>query len=232
MTDSEPEPEAVSGAVEPQLAAEFPGLELRWMALHSRGGPSPPSLLDRLRALSDRGRGARVVAMRTQPIAHAYRAFYRQTGLDPDVTRIPSEEAAVRRLLDGGFRSHGRIRDALLIALIETGVPVWALKREAVDPESLAIRVTRAGEGVSDRAPGAGERPQGVGETPPGLGEGRLVIADADRVHGPLFGPLAPGHGAAARTQNLVLVCVGVDGVPSIFLEEALWLCAEILADD
>ena len=58
------------------------------------------------------------------------------------------------------------------------------------------------------------------------------MIADAERVHGPLFGPLASGLTAGARTPDLVLMCVGVDGVPSIFLEEALWLCAEILADD
>ena len=214
---SAPEPEAAAGSVEPRLAAEFPGLELRWVALETRGGPSPTPLRGRLRELSDSGRGARVLALRTQPVAHAYRVFFRQTGLDPDVTRIPSEEAAVRRLLDGGFRSHGRIRDALLIALVETGVPVWALKREVTDPETLTIRTSRAGEAA--------------GESPVALGEGRLVLADARRVHGALFGPLAPGHTVGPRTRGLVLVCVGVDGVPSIFLEEALWLCAEILTD-
>jgi DNA/RNA-binding domain of Phe-tRNA-synthetase-like protein len=204
--------------VEPRLAAEFPGLELRWVALQTRGGPSPSPLRERLRALSDRGRGAQVVALRTQPIAHAYRVFFRQTGLDPDVTRIPSEEVAVRRLLDGGFRSYGRIRDALLIALVETGVPVWALKHEVADPETLTIRTSRAGEGV--------------GESPVALGEGRLVLADAQGIHGALFGPVAPGHSAGPRSRRLVLACVGVDGVPSIFLEEALWLCAEILSED
>ena len=35
--------------------------------------------------------------MRTKPIPQAYRAFFRQIGLDPDVDRIPSEEAARRR---------------------------------------------------------------------------------------------------------------------------------------
>ena len=47
--------------------------------------------------------------MRTQPIPHAYRAFFRQIGLDPDIDRIPSEEAAVARLLHGGFRSEDLI---------------------------------------------------------------------------------------------------------------------------
>jgi len=202
---------AVPGTVQPSLAAEFPGLQLRWTALSTQGGPSPAELRARLRDLADRGRGSRVVAMRTQPVAHAYRAFYRHTGLDPDVTRIASEQAALRRLLEGGFSSHGRIPDALLIALVETGVPVWALRAEAVDPESLTIRLGRPGE--------------------PAV-EGRLVIADARRVHGPLLGTPDRQSAARNRDQRLVLVCAGVDGVPTLFLEEALWLCAEILAPD
>lgn len=202
---------ALPGTVEPRLATEFPGLGLRWTALSTRGGTSPPELRARLRALADRGRGARVAAMRTQPVAHAYRAFYRHTGLDPDVTRIPSEQAALRRLLDGGFRSEGLIPDALLVALVETGVPVWALRAQATEPESLTIRLSRPGE-----APG----------------EGRMVIADARRLHGPLFGAPNPEVAARRRDRDLVLLCAGVDGVPTIFLEEALWLAAEILADD
>jgi DNA/RNA-binding domain of Phe-tRNA-synthetase-like protein len=202
---------ALPGAVEPRLAAEFPGLELRWTAVSTRGGPSPPELRARLRELADRGRGARVVAMRTQPVAHAYRSFYRHTGLDPDVTRIPSEQAALRRLLEGGFRSEGRIADALLVALVETGVPVWALRAQATQPEGLTIRLSRA------------EEP---------LGAGRLVIADARRIVGPLFGAPDPDVAARGRDREVVLVCAGVDGVPTIFLEEALWLCAEALAPD
>ena len=162
------------------LAAEFPGLELRWTSLTTHGGPSPPELRARLRELADRGRGARVLTMRTQPIAHAYRAFYRHTGLDPDVTRIPSEQAALARLVEGGFRSRGLIPDALLVALVETGVPVWALRARTTQPESLTIRLSRSDEP---------------------LGEGRLVIADARRVHGPLSVPRtrrSPHGGAMA----------------------------------
>jgi DNA/RNA-binding domain of Phe-tRNA-synthetase-like protein len=211
------EPEARAGQVQPRLRSEFPGLQLRWMALQTRAGPSPPALRERLRTLSDRGRGGRVVAMRTQPIAHAYRSFYRQTGMDPDVTRIASEEVAVQRLLHGGFRSRGRIADALLVALIETGVPVWALRGEVTDGPSLAIRTSRSGEAVGDSASA--------------LSEGRLVLADARRVHSVLFGEPVRGDMASGRTREVVLVCVGVDGVPTIFLEEALWLCSEILAE-
>ena len=118
--------------------------------------------------------------MRTQPIPHAYRAFFRQIGLDPDASRIPSEEAAVARLLQGGFRSRDLLADALLIALVETGVPVWALDADLVDAGGLGIRTTVTGERF------------GSVESP--LPEGRLVVADAHRAHALLFGPMAPGH--------------------------------------
>ena len=91
--------------------------------------------------------------MRTQPLPHAYRAFFRQIGLDPDATRIPSEDAAVARLMQGGFRSTDIVSDALLIGLIETGVPVWALDADTVGAGGLGIRTTAEGEPIgSERA--------------------------------------------------------------------------------
>ena len=155
--------------------------------------------------------------MRTKPIPQAFRVFFRQIGLDPDVTRIPSEEAAVARLLHGGFRSAGLLADALLVALIETGVPVWALDAELVDAGSLGIRTA-----TEDDARRAGERRLR-------LSPGSLVVADATTVHAPLFGELAPGHGAGPRTDRAVLFTVGVDGVPAIHVEESLWICLQLL---
>ncbi len=93
--------------------------------------------------------------MRTRPIPRAYRVFYRQIGLDPDVERVPAERAAVQRLLDGGFRSVGLVADACLIALLETAVPVWALDADAVAAPGLGIRTTTdedAGVGPCARA--------------------------------------------------------------------------------
>ena len=45
----------------------------------------------------------------------------------PTTSRTPVEAAVVDRLLHGGFRSRGLLDDALLLAVVETGVPVWAL---------------------------------------------------------------------------------------------------------
>lgn len=209
---------AASGFVEEELSAELPGLRLDWMTMARGPRSSSRPLVSRLNALSNRYRGASVVAMRTQPIPHAYRTFFRQIGLDPDVDRIPSEQAAVTRLLHGGFRPRGALEDALLVALIETGVPVWALDADLVDPGGLGIRSTVAGDRI-----GRGEQAISV---PPG----RLVVADtSDRIHAMLFGDLAPGHGVGMRTRRVAVFSVGVEGVPAIHVEEALWVCAEAL---
>jgi DNA/RNA-binding domain of Phe-tRNA-synthetase-like protein len=206
------------GLIAPELTAEFPGLRLHWTELlEVRVRASPRDVRRRLRELSDRVAGAGVVAMRTQPIPHAYRAFYRQVGLDPDAARIPSEEAAVRRLLQGRFQSRDTLKDALLIALVETGVPVWALDARRVEVDTLGIRAARSGERL-------GGSPDGLS-----LPAGQLVVADAARVHASLFGEPAPGHAPGSGAQRIVLYAVAVEGVPAIHVEEALWVCTDIL---
>lgn len=207
---------AAPGFIEPRVRDEFPGLALAWTTLeaHPQTG-SPHSVGQRLRQLSNRWQGASVVSMRAQPIPHAYRSFFRQVGLDPDATRIPSEEAALGRLLHGGFRSTGLLEDARLIALVETGVPVWALRAECVDAAGLGIRTSVGGE------------PFGTSEH--SLPAGRLVVADGSSAHAVLFGALAPGHEPDRQTRRLTLFSVGAPGVPAIHLEEALWSCSEIL---
>jgi DNA/RNA-binding domain of Phe-tRNA-synthetase-like protein len=202
--------------VEPGLQAEFPGLRLSWTTTEARRRSSPRGVRQRLHMLSNRFHGASVVAMRTKPVPHAYRAFFRQIGLDPDASRIPSEDAAVARLMHGGFRSTDIVADALLIGLIETGVPVWALDADAVDEGGLGIRTTEAGEPFG--ADGAA------------LAGGRLVVCDSARLHALLFGATVPGHEVSSRTRRVALFTVAVDGVPSIHVEEALWLTLDVLA--
>ncbi|MBV9418096.1 MAG: hypothetical protein JO363_24140, partial [Solirubrobacterales bacterium] len=205
------------GSVAPELSAEFPGLRLHWTALDARVRRSSAATRGRLGALSDRYLGARVVAMRTQPIPRAYRTFFRQVGLDPDAARIPSEEVAVRRLVRGRFESQDTVQDALLIALVETGVPVWALDARAVEVGSLGIRIAAVGDRLGSAADGAL------------LPAGQLVVADAASVHATLFGPPAPDHAPGSRTRRIVLFAVGVDGVPAIHVEEALWVSTDAL---
>src|SRR4051794_5446005 len=103
--------------------------------------------------LSDRFRGAQAIALRRSPIPSAYRVFFRHVGLDPDTTRTPVEEAAVQRLVKGAFEATNLLDDALLIALVETGVPLWALDADRVR-EPLGI-----GTGADGRLAGGGEPP-------------------------------------------------------------------------
>ena len=208
---------AAPGFVESEVRAEFPGLRLDWVSVHTRLRSSPRAVQERLRSLSNRYRGASVVAMRTQPIPHAYRSFFRQIGLDPDTTRIPSEQVAVTRLLHGNLRSVNLLEDALVIAVVETGIPVWALDGGLVDAGGPGIRTSVEGDRL------------GTTEYGSYLPPGQLVVADAGAVHATLFGEIAPGHQVTSKTERIVLFSVGVDGVPAIHLEEALWVCVEAL---
>jgi DNA/RNA-binding domain of Phe-tRNA-synthetase-like protein len=207
---------AAPGFLDPKVREELPGLRLLWLTVEARPRSSPRAIKQRLRLLSNRFRGDSVVSLRTQPIPHAYRVFFRQIGLDPDAARIPGEEVAVARLLHGGLRSEGLPADALLIALVETGIPVWALDAARVDAGGLGIRLTEGGE------------PFGSEAYP--LPAGRLVVADAQSVHGLLFGAITPGHDVRRGTSRMALFALGVQGVPDIHLEEALWVCADVLS--
>jgi DNA/RNA-binding domain of Phe-tRNA-synthetase-like protein len=180
-------------------------------------GSSTPAVLQRLRELSNRWRGARAVNVRQESIPAAYRVFFRHIGLDPDVTRTPIEAAVLERMLDGGFLSEGLLADILTIGLIDTAVPVWALDSDTVEGP-LGIRVSRPDEHLGRSADG------------PNLGGGRLVVADADSALAILFGKPAPGHAPGADTRYLTLFAVQVAGVPSLHVEETLWACRSALA--
>ena len=202
-------------------APSCPGLRLDWMTVAERAAIQPAALVSSgCESLSNRYRGASVVAMRTQPIPHAYRTFFRQIGLDPDVDRIPSEEAAVSRLLHGGFRSRGALEDALLIALIETGVPVWALDADLVDAGGLGIRTTVDGDRPRRRRAGSRRRRRAGSWSPTPAASTRCCSASSP-----------PGTASGSRTRRIALFSVGVEGVPAIHVEEALWVCAEVLAN-
>jgi hypothetical protein len=179
-------------------------------------GDSPKDIQGRLHEMSNRFRGARAIAIRREPVPAAYRVFFRHIGLDPDVVRTPIESAVLERMLRGGFLTGGLIEDVLLIALLDTGVPVWALDAERIDGQ-LGIRASRDGEPLG-RSPDA-----------PLLPAGRLVVADAAAALATLFGEVAPGHGPRARTRRLTLFAVQVAGVPTIYAEEALWTCRAAL---
>lgn len=198
-----------------EIEEELPQLHIRVSrARLARAGAarrgSPPSVERRLQDLSNRYRGARAVGVRREPVPAAYRVFYRQIGLDPDLARTPIEGAVLERMLRGGFLSEGLLQDALLIALIDTGVPVWALEAGAVRG-ALGVRVSRD------------EEPLGRAGDAWSLPGGRLVVADESAALGLLFGALAGECEPGWRTRELILFAVQVAGVPTLYVEEALW---------
>lgn len=207
--------EPLAGWRAPEVERELPGLRLLSCELdvgrrESLTGDSPRDVEARLRELSNRVRGARAIGVRTEPVPAAYRVFFRQVGMDPDVDRTPIEAAMLERMVRGGFLTGGLLDDVLLIALIDTGVPVWALDAARIDG-ALGIRAAAYGERL------------GRGDGASLLAEGRLVVADSLSPVAELFGALAVSQRPRAATRRLTLFVVQVPGVPDLYAEEALW---------
>ena len=206
------------GWVEGDLAEELPGLGLWSTRVQARSGRSPHSVRDRLRVMAGRITGGHVVHMRQDPVPWAYRVLWRKVGLDPDVDRPPAERIAVERLRAGTLESRNLLDDALVIATLETGVPVMAFDAGLVGAE-LGLRTTGRGENLG--SPGRA------------LGSRQIVVADRDHVLATLDGDVAPDRGVTADTTAMVLTALAAKGVPLIAVEEALWTVAEMLqADD
>ena len=211
------EERAAAGWCAVEVEEELPGLRLLiGEALHTRAQPltggSPPEVRQRLRELSNRFRGARAVGVRREPVPAAYRVFFRQIGLDPDVVRTPIEAAVLERMLSGGFLPSSLLEDVLLIALLDTGVPVWALDTDRLDGPHRRARERR---GRADRRFAAGARTaRGPARRGRLLGGARRPLRRA-RARAPATLPQHPRdavHGAGGRGADAVRgrVAVGV----------------------
>jgi hypothetical protein len=195
---SDEDPPLVAVAIDPRIAEEHPGLRVWTARIAARTARTPPELRERLRLLADRLRGPEAVALRSRPVPWAYRVLYRHLGLDPDAVRTPVEELVLERLMAGRFSPRGLPDDALALATLETGVPVWAL-----DADRL--------EGALLLAPDAG---------------GRLVLADDAGAVAVLFQPPLPERAPGRHTRALALLAVQAPGVDDMFVEEAVWTAA------
>ena len=204
-----------TGWVDAELEAEFPELRLRWIEHEGGSGRTPVEIKERLRGLSDRYTGGKAVHLRQEPIPWAYRVFFRQVGIDPDDHRTPAEQAALDRMKHGSFRSRNLLDDALVIATVETGVPVVALDADRVTTP-IGLRLSEEGE----RLGGEDGRPLSVRQ---------IVVADPDRSVAVLFGDIAEDRGVDSHTSRMLLCSVQVKGVPEISVEEALWTVTEVL---
>jgi len=200
--------------VEPALRTEFSGLGIAVAEVAAQSRRSPAGVKQRLKHLSDITHGGRALAQRREPIASAYRIFFRQIGIDPEDIRPPAEAAMLERMRAGRFKSRNTVDDAITVALVETGVYVRAFDAAQVQGD-LGLRVSVPGERLG-----------GDGLELPG---GTLVIADEQRAIGLIFGDTAPGRGVSPDTRRMALGAVQVPGVPDISVEEAMWICSDIL---
>lgn len=148
---------------------------------------------------SDRIRGADALTLVRRPIPSAHRVFFRQIGLDPQATPTPIENIVATRIMRGGLRSAGRLADATTIALLETGVPVWALDRDGLSPD---LGLETDGEA--------------------------LVVTDGGDLLVPLFMELPRRHAATSGSSRARLFAVGVPGVSPMAVDEALWLAVQL----
>lgn len=169
----------------------------------ARTRPVRRRLAARLADIDTRVDAARAAATRTHPVPGAYRALARQVGIDPDADGLPLEALLHDRLLRGAFHSTGPVPDACAIALLETGVPVWALEASEVAGPLRLVVVEDGGIGV---------------------GDGRRLLA-------PLLGPPLEEVAAEPTALEVVLFAVVAPGVPRGTVREALWTAAHALED-
>jgi DNA/RNA-binding domain of Phe-tRNA-synthetase-like protein len=194
------DPVLAAAAIDPCVAAEHPGLRVWTARIPGRTGRTPPELRDRLRVLADRIRGPQAVALRSRPVPAAYRVLYRHLGIDPDVTRTPVEALVLERLLRGGFATHRVPEDALALATLETGVPVWAVDADRTGPLTLA---------PDD--------------------DGRLLLRDDAGPVAVLFEPPLAERSPTRATRAILLIAVQAPGVEDIFVEESVWTAASAM---
>lgn len=216
------EPAVVRGELDPALEDELPGLAVRSVTVDGVPGPSTPGGRRRLAILADRIGGAQALALRRQEVPHAYRVFFRHVGIDPDVTRTPVEAAILGRLVDGGFPHRDRIADACLVAVVETGVPVWALDAGTLEG-ALTLRPAVEGERLGEGTP---RRPADE------VAAGRLLVADACGPVAPLFEDVLADRAPGSGTTRICLFTVQVPGVSDLHVHEALWTAATAVDDD
>ena len=201
----------------PRCAAEFRGLAARAARRSTaQSGRSPPGVKERLRLSLRRIHGAR--ALEPAPRADRLRLPHL---LPPDRHR------------PGGVPAAGRGRDARAAARGPLQEPRHARRRA----HGRDRRDGRRGAGVRRRPdPGRARaaprrsRRSGSGGDGLELPDGTIVLADERHA----VGPDLRRHRARARrvapTRGGSLLCaVQVPGVPDISVEEALWICSDIL---
>lgn len=192
-----------------EVESEFPGLRVDWIGCSCADHRCDRGVGERLALLASRFNGRQALELRQQQVPAAYRSFFRQVGIDPDQQPTPIEQAVLGRLLSGGNLPQDRISDGLLLALLETSVPVLAFDAALVSPP-IEIRSASRDQVVA-----------GITLEP-----GTLILADSQQPLCQLFSPPLPPLAAAEASDQLLLVAIIVPDVSKIASDEALTIAA------
>jgi DNA/RNA-binding domain of Phe-tRNA-synthetase-like protein len=202
------------GWIAAELAADHPGLGLYWVDVDARVAKTPDPVRRQMRDLAGRITGARVIQSRQDPVPWAYRVLWRRLGVDPDVDRTPIEELMVQRLEHGGLPSRGMPDDAIVVATLETGVPilVWDAAKVSGPP---GLRPALADESLG-------------GDAGP-LRAGEIVYADERGPLAGLDGRVADGRAADGETSSMRVCALAAAAVSQIEVDEAIWIAVAML---
>jgi DNA/RNA-binding domain of Phe-tRNA-synthetase-like protein len=202
------------GWVAPELAEELPGLAVYWLAVEARPGKTPDAVRERMRELAGRINGAHVVQSRQDAVPWSYRVLWRRLGVDPDTDRTPVESLMVQRLEHGGLPSRGMPNDAIVVATLETGVPIVVVDAAKLTG-SPGLRPALADETLGDP-----ER---------ALRGGEVVYADEQAPLARLDGEMAADRAVGDDTTTMAVCALAAAAVSQIEVEEALWIAADML---
>ena len=206
--------EAESGWIDRGFAGEFPTLAMRYAIAEARDHRSSEAMRSRLGAQSTRFTGEPALELPRHEIPLAYRALFRQLGMNPDSRPTPVEAISRERVLHGSFRTHGVIADAVLVATLESHLALSVIDAARLDGP-LGIRPVRAED--------AGQLPAGE------FAVGSMVVADAAGPVAQLFGPPAEAHAVSARTRRVAVIAVGVPGMDPWILDDGLWRVIDLI---
>lgn len=202
-----------TGWVDYHVGTAFPELAVHWVRTPVS---FMPGLKRRTRAglrdLSGIHQTGWAVVDGLDEVAQAHEDFFRRIGRDPKKPpRPPAQAMMTARLLQGEFKSKSLIEDAILIALVETGIGVTALDAATLTGR-LGIRPAREGEGIEREK--AGDVDQ--------LAAGRLVIAADGPPLAAVFGDVSQPWRVSKKTAEVVLYAIRPPGVPAELVDECI----------
>ena len=205
---------------EPELAAEFPGLEaLLFDVTGLRVAPTDDTGAAFIEErVIDYRRIYALETLKDEPHLRAYRDFFWRVGVDPTKVR-PAAEALLRRVIQGKpFPRINALVDAYNLASAETRIALAAFDKSKLRGD-LRMRRSRPGETFL-----------GIGmESTVTLTGVEIVCEDADRLVAIYPYRDADASRVSSATRDVRFLVCGVPGISSEALREAAAVAANLV---